>query len=212
MHCSAGIGRSGSYIALDYALEKLETVGQVDLVHVVDEIRNDRLALVQHDIQWVLQCTKFIQFSSFFLSCTRYLFIQKAIRAEAKRRKVCVTMVASLGDSQDTKQKETAQKQDTDATVYDIMVPSEEHLISPNDNNEVVNQQDSIEQEVYEDGDQFYDQEDDLYGNEEEQETYAPMQMAKKAPRKGCCHTEISWLYFLLYAFRGGRRILRIRW
>eukprot|EP00039_Didymoeca_costata_P007246 m.97678 g.97678 ORF g.97678 m.97678 type:complete len:576 (-) comp13609_c0_seq2:79-1806(-) len=164
VHCSAGIGRSGSYIALDYALEKLETVGQVDLVHVVDEIRNDRLALVQHDIQ--------------------YLFIQKAIRAEAKRRKVCVTMVASLGDSQDTKQKETAQKQDTDATVYDIMVPSEEHLISPNDNNEVVNQQDSIEQEVYEDGDQFYDQEDDLYGNEEEQETYAPMQMAKKATRK----------------------------
>lgn len=51
-HCSAGVGRSGSFVAFDHALEKLELTGEVDLVKVIDEIRNDRVALVQHVSQY----------------------------------------------------------------------------------------------------------------------------------------------------------------
>eukprot|EP00730_Choanoeca_flexa_P017386 TRINITY_DN8366_c0_g1_i8.p1 TRINITY_DN8366_c0_g1~~TRINITY_DN8366_c0_g1_i8.p1 ORF type:complete len:791 (+),score=208.37 TRINITY_DN8366_c0_g1_i8:215-2587(+) len=53
-HCSAGVGRSGTIIALDFACQLLENTGKVDLNQVVEEIRQDRVALVQHPAQYEL--------------------------------------------------------------------------------------------------------------------------------------------------------------
>ena len=51
IHCSAGVGRSGSFLVFDYALEALSKRNEVDVYSVIDAVRNDRVALVQHDIQ-----------------------------------------------------------------------------------------------------------------------------------------------------------------
>eukprot|EP00045_Choanoeca_perplexa_P009387 m.90347 g.90347 ORF g.90347 m.90347 type:complete len:689 (+) comp14877_c0_seq2:208-2274(+) len=64
-HCSAGVGRSGTIIALDFACQLLEKTGKVDLCQVVEEIRKDRVALVQHPAQYELAfagCQLYAQF------------------------------------------------------------------------------------------------------------------------------------------------------
>ncbi|EDQ86792.1 uncharacterized protein MONBRDRAFT_38265 [Monosiga brevicollis MX1] len=53
-HCSAGVGRSGTIIALDYICRLLETNKHADLNLVIEEIRRDRVALVQHPQQYEL--------------------------------------------------------------------------------------------------------------------------------------------------------------
>lgn len=54
IHCSAGVGRSGTILAIDYACQLLEANKQVDIAAVVAEIRKDRVALVQHPQQYEL--------------------------------------------------------------------------------------------------------------------------------------------------------------
>jgi protein tyrosine phosphatase len=51
--CSAGVGRTGTYIALDHCLHELRTTGHTDPLTVIRNIRNDRCALVQHQVQFV---------------------------------------------------------------------------------------------------------------------------------------------------------------
>lgn len=53
VHCSAGVGRTGTYIALDHCLHQLHKGGYTDPLAVVQTIRNDRAALVQHQVQFV---------------------------------------------------------------------------------------------------------------------------------------------------------------
>lgn len=53
VHCSAGIGRTGTYIGMDVCTRLLEKTGACDVVKVVDRMRNDRGALVQHAAQLV---------------------------------------------------------------------------------------------------------------------------------------------------------------
>eukprot|EP00054_Salpingoeca_dolichothecata_P014954 m.85200 g.85200 ORF g.85200 m.85200 type:complete len:633 (-) comp21251_c0_seq2:242-2140(-) len=48
VHCSAGIGRTGTIIAIDHATRILELSAEVDLFEVIKTIREDRCALVQH--------------------------------------------------------------------------------------------------------------------------------------------------------------------
>eukprot|EP00037_Helgoeca_nana_P015360 m.143421 g.143421 ORF g.143421 m.143421 type:complete len:728 (+) comp22984_c0_seq2:83-2266(+) len=52
VHCSAGIGRTGTYVCLDHSMHLLETVNTVDCIKVVVNVRNDRCALVQHPAQF----------------------------------------------------------------------------------------------------------------------------------------------------------------
>jgi len=51
VHCSAGIGRTGTYIGMDVCTKLLKRDGQVDVVKVVNRMRDDRGALVQHAAQ-----------------------------------------------------------------------------------------------------------------------------------------------------------------
>ncbi|KAK2168482.1 hypothetical protein LSH36_16g01010 [Paralvinella palmiformis] len=47
VHCSAGIGRTGTYIALDYLLEQADAEGIVDITTCVHLMRTQRTSLVQ---------------------------------------------------------------------------------------------------------------------------------------------------------------------
>ncbi len=53
VHCSAGIGRSGTLVAVDICLQRFFATNQVDVEAVVREIRAQRMHAVQTDEQYV---------------------------------------------------------------------------------------------------------------------------------------------------------------
>ena len=62
VHCSAGVGRTGTIIAIDHARHLLRHKGKVDCKAIVKNIRQDRVALVQHENQ----------FEFLHAACSRY--------------------------------------------------------------------------------------------------------------------------------------------
>ena len=46
IHCSAGVGRSGAFVALDYAMHQAEAQGKVDILKIVNLLRQDRAGAV----------------------------------------------------------------------------------------------------------------------------------------------------------------------
>ncbi len=47
VHCSAGIGRTGTFATLDIAIRKFEDVGRVDVQATVERIRAQRAFSIQ---------------------------------------------------------------------------------------------------------------------------------------------------------------------
>ena len=47
VHCSAGVGRTGTFIAVDIALEQAKKEGVVDIAGVVNRLRKQRMKMVQ---------------------------------------------------------------------------------------------------------------------------------------------------------------------
>jgi len=64
VHCSAGIGRTGTYIGLDICTNQLLLTSQIDVVATVEAMRNDRGALVQHDAQMTFLHKCVVQFAT----------------------------------------------------------------------------------------------------------------------------------------------------
>ncbi|XP_046862779.1 receptor-type tyrosine-protein phosphatase mu-like [Xenia sp. Carnegie-2017] len=54
VHCSAGAGRTGAFIALDILLDQMKIEGIVDVYKVVSKIRKQRCSMVQTEAQYNL--------------------------------------------------------------------------------------------------------------------------------------------------------------
>ncbi|PRD27015.1 UNVERIFIED_CONTAM: Ptp10D [Trichonephila clavipes] len=50
VHCSAGVGRSGTFIALDHILQKIQKHDYVDIFSIVYEMRKERVWMVQNEV------------------------------------------------------------------------------------------------------------------------------------------------------------------
>ncbi|XP_015786402.1 tyrosine-protein phosphatase 10D [Tetranychus urticae] len=53
VHCSAGVGRSGTFIALDRILQHIQKYDYVDIFGIVYEMRRERVWMVQNEQQYI---------------------------------------------------------------------------------------------------------------------------------------------------------------
>ncbi|KAI1301523.1 Tyrosine-protein phosphatase 10D [Halotydeus destructor] len=60
VHCSAGVGRSGTFIALDRLVQSIQRYDHVDIFGIVYEMRRERVWMVQNEQQYICihQCLK----------------------------------------------------------------------------------------------------------------------------------------------------------
>ncbi|XP_069377837.1 receptor-type tyrosine-protein phosphatase C isoform X2 [Paralichthys olivaceus] len=54
LHCSAGVGRTGTYIGIDAMMEALEAEGRVDIYGYMVRLRRQRCLMVQVEAQYIL--------------------------------------------------------------------------------------------------------------------------------------------------------------
>ena len=50
IHCSAGVGRTGTYIAIDNVLDQISVDGLIDISGTIVKARNQRMKLVQTQV------------------------------------------------------------------------------------------------------------------------------------------------------------------
>ncbi|XP_052243600.1 tyrosine-protein phosphatase 10D-like isoform X2 [Dreissena polymorpha] len=53
VHCSAGVGRSGTYVALDRLLQEIKTCETIDIFDTIAQLRRDRVWMVQTEQQYI---------------------------------------------------------------------------------------------------------------------------------------------------------------
>ncbi|XP_070184035.1 receptor-type tyrosine-protein phosphatase epsilon-like [Littorina saxatilis] len=53
VHCSAGVGRTGTYIGLDIGMDTAVSVGSIDVIQIVTQLRQERTLMVQAMDQYV---------------------------------------------------------------------------------------------------------------------------------------------------------------
>ncbi|ELT87369.1 hypothetical protein CAPTEDRAFT_115604, partial [Capitella teleta] len=54
VHCSAGVGRTGTFIAVDRLLQQIQTEQEIDIYGTVSEMRERRVLMVQTESQYIL--------------------------------------------------------------------------------------------------------------------------------------------------------------
>lgn len=64
VHCSAGIGRSGTFVTIDICIQKLETTGLVDVKSVVEKLRQQRYNSIQTKDQYIFCYKSMIDYAA----------------------------------------------------------------------------------------------------------------------------------------------------
>ncbi|KAL4635053.1 receptor-type tyrosine-protein phosphatase C [Arapaima gigas] len=65
IHCSAGVGRTGTYIGIDAMMEGLEAEGRMDIYGYVVKLRRQRCLMVQVEAQYILIHQALIEHTQF---------------------------------------------------------------------------------------------------------------------------------------------------
>ncbi|XP_053395029.1 receptor-type tyrosine-protein phosphatase kappa-like isoform X2 [Mercenaria mercenaria] len=96
VHCSAGVGRTGTFIALDYLTEQGKTMGFVDVSGTVTSMRTQRVSLVQTLEQYIFVHQALIESLMLPTSALPAAKFPEAYQEllqmdrEKKKRKICV--------------------------------------------------------------------------------------------------------------------------
>ncbi|UXI15499.1 protein furry [Sarcoptes scabiei] len=62
-HCSAGIGRTGTFITIDISIQRLEDRGRIDIKKTVEKIRLQRAYSIQMPDQYVFCCLAVLEYA-----------------------------------------------------------------------------------------------------------------------------------------------------
>ncbi|XP_030061671.1 receptor-type tyrosine-protein phosphatase C isoform X2 [Microcaecilia unicolor] len=65
IHCSAGVGRTGTYIGIDAMMEGLEAEGRMDIYGYVVKLRRQRCLMVQVEAQYILIHQALVEYNQF---------------------------------------------------------------------------------------------------------------------------------------------------
>ena len=68
VHCSAGIGRTGSYITISIGIDSLLTTGKCNIIDTVKRIRGQRALSVQTADQYELCYTSLLEYAALHVS------------------------------------------------------------------------------------------------------------------------------------------------
>ncbi|VDM91671.1 unnamed protein product [Onchocerca ochengi] len=77
VHCSAGIGRTGTFCAVDYAIDRLNEEGTLSLPDIIKELRHQRLHSVQSVLQYLYVHICIIEYLQITKSMPQDIFIRR---------------------------------------------------------------------------------------------------------------------------------------
>ncbi|XP_068677246.1 receptor-type tyrosine-protein phosphatase S-like isoform X2 [Montipora foliosa] len=92
IHCSAGVGRTGTYIVLDTMIDQIAAEGVVDIYGFVSHIRQQRSSMVQTEAQYIFIHDALVE----YVTCGSTEFL---VRDMAEKLRILNTVDPDSGDS-----------------------------------------------------------------------------------------------------------------
>ncbi|MCP9260612.1 Protein-tyrosine phosphatase [Dirofilaria immitis] len=107
VHCSAGIGRTGTFCAVDYAIDRLNEEGTVSAPDVIKEIRQQRLHSVQSVLQYLYMHICLLEYMQIAKSLPQDIFTRRFRRDYEKYLKRFNEHLAKDKQQQQQQQQQT---------------------------------------------------------------------------------------------------------
>ncbi|XP_052804107.1 receptor-type tyrosine-protein phosphatase alpha-like [Mya arenaria] len=135
IHCSAGIGRTGTFIALDYLHDQGKTEGSVNIPRAVDALREQRISLVQTKEQYLYLHEALAELHDpigEIYAVEKFVQLYKNSRLHATEdnefRELCKLLVVCNTEERDTQIKKTP-----DGALVENLIKSFDRKILPDD-------------------------------------------------------------------------------